>query len=367
MTIRKGVIMTKIKDLKIYKATSKTSRKIADATHDISDISFYIAEVITNKEIRGQGYLLSFHYSPNAIKGALKDLKNLILENEYHIYETVKLKKDFEAETEYFGNSGLQRWASAVLNIAMWDAWGNELQQPIWKILGGSKVKIPVYGSGGWLSYTDQELIEEVTDYKKRGFKAVKIKVGSANIERDIQRIKKVREVIGRDIKIMIDANQGLEVPEAIKLSKLASDIGIHWFEEPIIHDDFSGYEIIRRKTNIALAMGEREYNCTALKELIRRNALDLWQPDIIRIGGVEEWKKSASLAAINNIPVLPHYYKDYDVPLLTTISKPYGAESFDWIDELIDNKMKIEDGYIYPRERNGWGFKFKKEHLEEI
>lgn len=124
MTIRKEGIMTKIKDLKIYKATSKTSRKIADATHDISDISFYIIEVITNKEIRGQGYLLSFHYSPNAIKGALKDLKKFILENEYHIYETVKLKKDYEAETEYFGNPGLQRWALAVLNIAMWGCLG---------------------------------------------------------------------------------------------------------------------------------------------------------------------------------------------------------------------------------------------------
>ncbi len=359
--------MTKIKDLKFYKAKSKTSQKIADATHDISDISFHILEIVTDNEIRGQGYLLSFHYSPNAIRGVLEDLKNFILEREYHIYETVKLKKDYEAEAEYFGNPGLQRWALAVLNIAMWDAWGHELQQPIWKILGGSKVKIPVYGSGGWLSYSEQELLEEVKDYKKRGFKAVKIKVGSENVERDVQRIKKVREAVGSDIKIMIDANQGLEVPEAIKLSKLASKIGIHWFEEPIVHDDYSGYEIIRNKTDIALAMGEREYSSTALKELIRRNAIDLWQPDIIRIGGVEEWKKSASLAILNNIPVLPHYYKDYDVPLLTTISKPYGAESFDWIDELIDNKMKIEDGYIYPRERNGWGFKFKKELLEEI
>lgn len=359
--------LTRIKDVKIYKATSQISKSIADATHSISDIAFYVVEIFTNKGTRGQGYLLSFHYSPQAIEGALSDLKTFILEKQYHIYETVKMKKEYEIETEYFGSIGLQRWAVATFNIAMWDAWGHELNQPIWKILGGSNIKIPVYGSGGWLSYTDKELLEEVMDYKKRGFTAVKIKVGSKDIERDIIRIKKVREAVGTNIKIMIDANQGMDVPSAVKLSKLASDMGIHWFEEPIVHDDFSGYEIIRRKTSIALAMGEREYDCTALKELIRRNALDLWQPDIIRIGGVEEWRNSAALASLNNIPVLPHYYKDYDVPLLTTISKPYGAESFDWIDEIIDNRMLIESGYVYPRQGNGWGFRFREEFLNEV
>ncbi|AOT72032.1 mandelate racemase/muconate lactonizing enzyme family protein [Geosporobacter ferrireducens] len=359
--------MTRIKDVKIYKATSQISRAIADATHNISEISFYIVELITNKDIKGQGYLLSFHYSPKAIEGALKDLKAFMLERQYHIYETVKMKQNYEIETEYFGNIGLQRWAAATFNVAMWDAWGHELNQPIWKIIGGSNTKIPVYGSGGWLSYTDEELLNEVLDYKQRGFKAVKIKVGSKDIERDIQRISKVREAVGTNVKIMMDANQGMDIPSAIKLSRWATDMGIHWFEEPIAHDDFAGYEIIRNKTSVALAMGEREYDCTALKELIRRNAIDLWQPDIIRIGGVEEWRNSAALAILNNIPVLPHYYKDYDVPLLATISNAYGAESFDWIDEIIDNRMIIENGYAYLRGGNGWGFKFKEEFLNEV
>ena len=102
-------------------------------------------------------------------------------------------------------------------------------------------------------------------------------------------------------MKIMMDANQGMDVPSALKLAEQAKKIGIHWFEEPVMHTDFAGYELLRSKCGIALAMGEREYDCEALKHLIARNALDLWQPDIVRLGGVEEWLNSAKLAEVTN------------------------------------------------------------------
>lgn len=161
-----------IKDLKIYSALSKMSKPIADATHTISDIAFYVVELTTAEGITGQGYLLSFHYSPKAIEGALKDMKKFILEKGYCVNETLKMKHDYEQECEYFGNLGLLRWAQAAVNVAMWDAWGKILGQPIYKILGSNGKKIPVYGSGGWISYSDEELLEEVLDYKKRGFQA---------------------------------------------------------------------------------------------------------------------------------------------------------------------------------------------------
>ena len=104
-----------------------------------------------------------------------------------------------------------------------------------------------------------------------------------------------------------------------------------------------------------------------ALRELIGRRALDLWQPDLIRLGGVEAWRDSAALAAAYHIPVLPHYYKDYDIPLLVTVSRPYGAESFDWIDGIIDQPMEIVDGYALPREGEGWGFRFLHQYMTEV
>ncbi|MCR5290381.1 MAG: mandelate racemase/muconate lactonizing enzyme family protein [Treponema sp.] len=356
-----------IKDIRIYSAISKISRSIADSTHDISTIKFYIVEVESAGGVTGQGYLLSFHYSPQAIEGALRDIKKFILEHGYAINEMLAVKADYDCETEYFGNEGLLRWAYGAVNVAMWDAWAKTLGQPVYKVLGCNRKKIPVYGSGGWINYTLEELLGEVTAYKKRGFQAVKIKVGSPDMERDIERLTKCREALGTGVKIMMDANQGMSVSDAIKLSDTVKPLGIHWFEEPVSNKDFAGYEIIRNKTGISLAMGEREYNCEALKNLLARNALDLWQPDLLRLGGVEEWRNSAILASLYHVPCLPHYYKDYDVPLLATVNTPYGAESFDWIDGIIDIPMTIDNGYAIQREGNGWGFTFKEEFLTPI
>lgn len=357
--------MTTIKKINLYRAVSPLSKPIADATHRIPEIAFLITEIELESGITGQGYLLAFHYSPNAIVGAMKDARELAVG--YQVYETGRLAKDFEKEAEYFGNNGLNKWAIASLNVAMWDAWAKSLGQPVWKLFGKTVNRVPVYGSGGWLSYSDEELLEEVQGYKKRGFSGVKIKVGSPEIERDIGRLRKVREVVGPHLNIMMDANQGMNVADAIKLSTLAAEIGIHWFEEPVGHTDFAGYQLLRQKTGIALAMGEREYDMEPLKELLARNALDLWQPDLIRIGGVEAWRQSALLAHSYHLPVLPHYYKDYDVPLLCTLPNAYGAESFDWIDPIIDNQMRIEDGFAYPREQPGWGFHFLPQCMQEI
>ncbi len=359
---------TRIKDMRIYRAISSLTKPIADSTHEISEIAFYVVEIALANGVEGQGYLLAFHYSPKGIEGVLKDLRSFVLAQDYQVHETVRLKADYDKETEYFGQKGLQQWAIAALNTAMWDAWGKSLDTPIWKILGSGMKKIPVYGSGGWLSYSDEELLEEVLDYKKRGFKAVKIKVGSKKgVEHDLYRLKKCREALGSGISIMMDANQGMTVPNALALAEQAREIGIQWFEEPVANTDFDGYQFLRNKCGLALAMGEREYDCQALKELIKRNALDMWQPDLIRIGGVEAWRSSAALSIAHNIPVLPHYYKDYDVPLLCTVPNVYGAESFDWIDGIIDNTMQVENGFAYPREGAGWGFKFLPQYLSEV
>ena len=356
---------TKIKQLSFFQARSPPSRPIADSTHELKSISFIIARIELASGVTGDGYLLSFHYSPHAIVGALQDIRPLVIGRP--VYETGQLTQDFDREAEYFGNNGLQRWALSVVNLAMWDAWGKSVDYPIWKLLGTHNDKVPLYGSGGWLSYSIEELIEEVTSYVQRGFRAVKIKIGSPEIEIDLERLAKVREQIGPHVKIMMDANQGLNFPAAVTLARRAARYHIHWFEEPLPNTDFAGYESLRQQAGIALAMGEREYNLVALRELIGRNAIDLWQPDIVRLGGVEAWRDSASLANAYNIPVLPHYYKEYDVPLLATISNGYGCESFDWVDGLIDNPIRFEDGYAYPHESPGWGFSFLDQFLTEI
>lgn len=341
------------------------SRPIADATHRIGAIRFVVTRIELEDDTVGESNLLAFDYSPEAIVGALKDVGPLALG--LPVNDTGVLLEKADAASEYFGAVGLNRWAAGAFNVAMWDAWGRHLGQPIWKLLGTCRHEVPVYGSGGWLSYSMDELLEEVTDYAKRGFRAVKIKVGSSEVAADVERLAKVREAIGPRVRIMMDANQGMDVPSALDLARKAAAYDIRWFEEPIRHDDFSGYEHLRRQAGMALAMGEREYDTTALTELARRNALDLWQPDLLRLGGVEGWRGSALAADALGLPVLPHYYKEYDVPLLCTVPRAYGAESFDWIERIVDAKIPIEDGMARPLDGPGWGFRFLDEHLEHL
>ncbi len=356
---------TVIREFRCFSARSALSQPIADATHVIPAIEFVVGEVELANGVVGQCYLLAFHYSREALRGVLRDLAAFARGRD--AVATQAFIRDWNRETEYFGQEGLQRWALGLANVAMWDAHARTLDVPVWRLLGGEARAIPVYGSGGWLSYSDAELLDEVRGYVQRGFSAVKLKVGAPEPGRDLARMRLVREAVGPQVRIMIDANQGLRVPEALDLALAAREIGIGWFEEPIDHRDYDGYASLRSRAGVALAMGEREYDLVPLRELVARNALDLWQPDLMRLGSVEAWRESAAYAAAHAIPVLPHYYRDYDVPLLCTIDDAYGAESFDWIDVIVDAPLRIENGLAWPREGAGWGFRFRPSALTPL
>ena len=356
---------TLIREVRFFEAASPLSRPIADATHTIGRVAFLVAELVLQNGERGQGYLLCFDYSHHAIRGALRDVGERIIGVD--CARTGDWLTRLGGEHEYFGQEGLQRWALGLINVAMWDAWSRSLGVGMHRIFGVYRDDVPVYGSGGWLSYSDAELIEEVTGYQRRGFDAVKIKVGSREPGRDLERLARVREAVGAGVRIMMDANQGMTLPDAIALSRAAAPLGITWFEEPLHHRDYDGYATLRRQTGIAIAMGEREYDSGALTLLAQRGGIDLWQPDLLRLGGVEAWRASAAVAGACHVPVLPHYYRDYDVPLLCGISNGYGAESFDWIDPIIDTPIVIENGRARPRDGAGWGFRFRESALSEM
>lgn len=324
-----------------------------------------ITRITLENGVTGEAYLLSFHYNPGAIKGALDDVRELALGKDAS--RPGEFLLHHQKESEYFGVLGINQWACGSVNIAMWDAWAKTIGQPVWKLFGAYRDRVPLYGSGGWLSYSIDELLDEVRAYVKRGFRAVKIKVGSSEPARDLERLAKVREAVGDGINIMMDANQGLNLASALRLAEAARPLRITWFEEPIAHTNFAGYQQLRQHAGMSLAMGEREFDTVALRELIDRNAIDLWQPDLLRLGSVEAWRESAALAAAHHIPVLPHYYKEYDVPLLMTVSNAFGAESFDWIDDLITDPIVMREGFAYPNQGAGWGFSFRESFLSSL
>ena len=357
--------MTKVKDIHFFKALSPLSQPIADSTHQIDQIAMIVARLELESGIAGDSYLLAFDYSPVAIAGALQDIRGLL--RGWEVFRIGAFHQEFARQAEYFGHAGIHRWAEGLVDLALWDAWGKTLGQPVWRLLGAYHERTPVYGSGGWLSYSLDELLAEVTAYVRSGLRAVKVKVGSPELARDIERLTRVRETVGPAVQVMMDANQGMDLAGALELAEAVRPLRIRWFEEPLPHTDFDGYSHLRRRAGMSLAMGEREFDLVPLRELIRREALDLWQPDILRLGGLAAWRASAALAQAHHLPVLPHFYKEYDVPLLMTIPNGLGAECFRWVDPLITHAIRIEDGYAYPNDGPGWGFCFVDKYLTEL
>jgi L-alanine-DL-glutamate epimerase-like enolase superfamily enzyme len=176
--------MPLVKAIQIFKAVSPLSQPIADSTHQIPEIAFLVTRLELGTGVTGEGHLLAFHYSPQAILGALRDAASMALG--FEVNRTGAFLTAHEKESEYFGNVGLHRWAAGSINLAMWDAWAKTLRAPVWKLFGTSHERVPFYGSGGWLSYSNEQLVDEVTRYVKRGFRSVKVKVGSPEIQRDI-------------------------------------------------------------------------------------------------------------------------------------------------------------------------------------
>ena len=207
----------KIRHIQFFRAVSPISRPIADSTHSIPEIAFIVTRITLDSGVTGEAYLLAFHYSQQAIAGALRDIAPMAMG--WDVNQTEAFIQHYEKESEYFGNKGIHRWALGSINIAMWDARAKSLNVPVLKMFGTHHSRVPLYGSGGWLSYSIPELLDEVTRYVTRGFRAVKIKVGSPNLQNDIERLTRVREAVGPHIQIMMDANQGMNFATASQLS----------------------------------------------------------------------------------------------------------------------------------------------------
>jgi L-alanine-DL-glutamate epimerase-like enolase superfamily enzyme len=267
---------------------------------------------------------------------------------------------------EYTGQTGIGAWGMAAIDIALWDILGKHANCPVYKLLGACRNQVSIYGSGGWLSYSTDQLLEEVTSYVQRGFKAVKIKVGSQDSRRDVERVKMVRQAIGDDILLMIDANQGWSPPQAIAVSKQLQDFNIFWLEEPVAKDDLDGYARVAAKSDIPIATGEREFSIPMLRELMERKAVAIVQPDVLRIGGITQAVKVAHLAEAFNLQVATHFYKEIDIHLLASLRNGLFLEYFPWIDDLLVSPLEIAGGMARVPEGPGLSLELKPEAIQE-
>ncbi len=210
----------------------------------------------------------------------------------------------------YQGVTGVAQFALAATDIALWDILGKNAGLPVYKMLGAFRDRMPVYSMCGWYYDNDGDLSRfkrQLTDAVEQGYKAVKIKVGKYSLDDDIRRIRLAFDTLGKDRRLMVDANQVFDRKEALRRGRVYQEMGCFWLEEPLPPQDMEGFALLAQALDIRIATGENLNTKYAFADLIARRGADVVQPDNRRAGGVSEWMEIAAIADGYGVEVASH------------------------------------------------------------
>ena len=251
--------------------------------------------------------------------------------------------------TDYHGSAGLTLLGVSAIDIALWDLMGHALKQPVWRLLGAARDRMPAYAMVGWLNFTNEELKPIAEKAMAQGFTGVKMKVGSATLEEDVARVEAVRSVVGKQTRIMVDANQVFSVQEALIRGRVYQEMGAVWFEEPLRADDHAGLAELADKLDLRIASGENDFGKRQFRDLFERRAVDIVQPDLRRAGGATECLEIAALADAFGVAYASHGGGPH-LHLLAAMPNAIYMES-----GYLPEGGKLEDGCIRLPEEPGF------------
>jgi L-alanine-DL-glutamate epimerase-like enolase superfamily enzyme len=310
---------------------------------------------------------LEIHTNEGIIGRSLPKATRLI---ESYIFPKVKGENPLDIERLwekiYRGNrkpvaKGLFVEALGSVDIALWDIVGKVLDLPVYQVLGAYQRKIRVYAAGGYYEEGKSiaDLVKEMEGYVAEGFRAVKMKVGGADFKIDVERVKAVREAIGPDIDLLIDANNKWKAYEAIRFGRAVERYVPFWFEEPVEPDDFEGCAEVKQALDIPITAGENEFTRYGCRDLIVNKSADILNLDTVKAGGITEYRKIAALASAFHIPVSPHGSPHMAVHLLAATPNALIMETYPGVQSRYNPVLPlypVHEGYITVPEEPGLG-----------
>ncbi|MFJ6003099.1 mandelate racemase/muconate lactonizing enzyme family protein [Arthrobacter sp. NPDC092385] len=263
------------------------------------------------------------------------------------------------------GGGGISTIALAGLDLALWDLVCRSRDSSLTDVLGRAHGSQPTYGSGVNLHYSERELGQQVQRWLSAGHRAVKIKVGKPELAEDIDRVAMVRDLIGPDVDLMVDANQRWDLGRAVTAAEGLSPFGLRWLEEPLRADDTQGHAALRRQTDIPVALGENAHTVHRFRDLLETGACDIVQPNVVRVGGITPFLRIVALAREYGAELAPHLLPELSGQLALALPETT------WVEDVEDagfedlgalrrpTGMTISDGRISGVTRPGLGFDF--------
>ncbi len=336
--------------------------QIEDSIQRISHWEFVVSTVTTDAGINGTGFAYTLGIGGTALRELVDTyLTPLVLGSDPRDVERIWTRCWWELHA--LGSAGMSRFALAAIDIALWDILAKHAGVPLYRLLGGSRDRIPAYGGGINMHLEGEPLLDQMRGFLALGYRAVKMKVGRDNPEEDVERVGSVRRLIGPSVRLMLDANQKWTAGEAIRRAAMLRSFDPSWLEEPILADDRVGHVHVREATGVPIAIGETLYTRYEFADYMRAGAVDIVQADITRVGGFTEWMKIARLAEGFNLPVAPHFMMELSVHALCAVPNGLILEDLQGgsLTDLgiLAEPIRVVNGEISPPARPGHGILF--------
>jgi L-alanine-DL-glutamate epimerase-like enolase superfamily enzyme len=255
----------------------------------------------------------------------------------------------------------------SAVDLALWDLKGKVAGLPLYKLLGGARESAKVYAADtGWLWMTPEQIVEASRPYLDQGMMGIKVKVG-ADPEADAERVTLIREAIGEDVWLGVDANQRYDYGTALAMGHFfEEEMGVDWFEEPISCENVDGHAHLRARLEVPIALGESLISREEFRRYLDQDAADILQPDVTRLGGLTAWLKVAALAELYHRPLAPHLLPEVGVHLACGLPNVQTVEYMPWLFPAFMEPPAIVDGKIVPPRRPGLGLEILSDAVEK-
>nr|ADI19368.1 l-alanine-dl-glutamate epimerase and related enzymes of enolase superfamily [uncultured Chloroflexi bacterium HF0500_03M05] len=358
----------KVTDLRTETYRWPRAKPVRNGRYIYTHAGLNVVKVYTDEGIVGIGFSGGVTETEDIGRNIAEYLKQVVVDQDP--FDTERIWDDMW-QPKLVGRRGITTRVISAIDMALWDIKGKACELPLYKMLGGYTDRVPVYIAGGY--YEDDkgldELAVEMKDSVLMGARAIKMKIGGAPINEDVERVRVVRDTVGDEIKLMVDANCAYRYYEAIDIATKIEKYNISWFEEPVNPDDYKGYKMMAQATSIPVATGENEYTRYGFRDLIENRCAAILQPDALVMGGITEFMKVAAMAQAHDLPIAPHGNQDVHVHLVAAIPNGLTTEYYSGSTDPMWGKtfketLIVDNGYLHPPNRPGLGIELNEDAL---